>query len=80
MVCIHIVINRICSGSNDHLDVLDLTTLGLSCYAFTMCNTWPIQPEETLGAALDRSQRNCLGVRVFVSVYVTQDTRAGDFS
>lgn len=33
MVCIHTVINRIWSGNADHLDVLDLITLGLNCYA-----------------------------------------------
>lgn len=33
MVCIHAVINRIWSGSADHLDVLDLITPGLRCYA-----------------------------------------------
>lgn len=62
MVCIHIVINRIWSGSSDHLDVLDLMTPGLNCYPFIMCNIWPLCLEETLGAALDPSQADCLCV------------------
>ena len=56
MVCIHIVINRIWSGSADHLDVLDLT----NCYAFTVCNIWPLRLGETLGAALEtQPAENC---------------------
>lgn len=62
MVCIHIVINRIWSGSADHLDVLDLT----NCYAFTVCNIWPLRLGETLGAALEpRAKKTAVRVCVY---------------
>lgn len=66
MVCIHTVTNKIWSGSTDHLDVLDLITLGLNCYALLCALLGPLPLERTL----ERSQTD------FVRVEVRQDTGA----
>lgn len=39
-------------------------TPGMNCYAFTMCNNWPVRLKETLAAELE------LGLRNFLRVYV----------